>query len=155
MTTVKELCLKYFSVDDATKFTWKCQCGAVIIQKKNTGWTNLANHIKSQYGEDPKSVPTGQATISFAKSKRATSKGSNIYCWLNWVCSSLKPFSFVDDVLTREYTKLEPISHNSLKKYMELVVESERTCITAAIFEFSHCCPSRFNNRHGRRPRVI
>ena len=46
MTTVKELCLKYFSVDDATKFTWKCQCGAVIIQKKNTGWTNLANHIK-------------------------------------------------------------------------------------------------------------
>ena len=132
MTTVKELCLKYFSVDDATKFTWKCQCGAVIIQKKNTGWTNLANHIKSQHGEDPKSVPTGQATISFAKSKRVTSKGSNIYCWLNWVCSSLKPFSFVDDVLTREYTKLEPISHNSLKKYMELVTKEVEKRIQSA-----------------------
>ena len=135
MTTVKELCLKYFSVDDATKFTWKCQCGAVIIQKKNTGWTNLANHIKSQHGEDPKSVPTGQATISFAKSKRVTSKGSNIYCWLNWVCSSLKPFSFVDDVLTREYTKLEPISHNSLKKYMELVTKEVEKRIQSALPE--------------------
>ena len=135
MTTVKELCLKYFSVDDATKFTWKCQCGAVIIQKKNTGWTNLANHIKSQHGEDPKSVPTGQATISFAKSKRVTSKGSNIYCWLNWVCSSLKPFSFVDDVLTREYTKLEPISHNSLKKYMELVTKEVQKRIQSALPE--------------------
>ena len=133
MTTVKELCLKYFSVDDATKFTWKCQCGAVNIQKKNTGWTNLANHIKSQHGEDPKSVPTGQATISFAKSKRVTSKGSNIYCWLNWVCSSLKPFSFVDDVLTREYTKLEPISHNSLKKYMELVTKEVEKRIQSAL----------------------
>ena len=85
--------------------------------------------------KNPNQVAQVKPHRSFEKSKKITSKGSNIHCWLNWVCSSLKLFSFVDDVLTREYSILEPISHNSLKNYMELVTKEVGKPIQAALPE--------------------
>ena len=47
-------------------------------------------------------------------------KSENLYGWLEWVCINLKPFSFVEDELTRKYTKLGNVSRNKLEKYLHL-----------------------------------
>ena len=44
-----------------------------------------------------------------------------MYAWLEWVYVGLKPFSFVEDELTRGYTKLTAITVPTLKKYMDKV----------------------------------
>ena len=99
---------------------------------KNTGCSNLFAHIKSQYPKE-NLCDSSQSKISIAPT--VTKKSSNIYGWLNWVCSSLKPFSFVEDELNREYSKLEPISVNSLKKYLGLVTKEFEKRIAAKITE--------------------
>ena len=48
-------------------------------------------------------------------------KAKNIYSWINWICCTIKPFSVVEDKLNRQYTTLEPISVNTLKKYIQLL----------------------------------
>ena len=41
----------------------------------------------------------------------------------------MKPFEFVEDPLTREFTALEPITVNTLKKYLERVTKAVETKI--------------------------
>ena len=97
-----------------------------IVKKKNSGWTNLLNHIKSQHPEyielcndNTQSTLPGMLTTE----KMVTKKGKNNYSSINWICCTLKPFSFVEDKLNRQYTNLEPISVNILKKQMELLTK--------------------------------
>ena len=49
MPASKDIVMRYF-VQEADNL-WKCSCGKVLSQKKNTGFTNLFNHIKSQHPE--------------------------------------------------------------------------------------------------------
>ena len=48
----KDTCSKYFKQIDISAGTWKCKCGKVLVQKKNTGWSNLLNHVKRQHPEE-------------------------------------------------------------------------------------------------------
>lgn len=113
----KTIVLKYFSKCDAPN-SWKCSCGKILIQRENTGYTNLFNHIKSQHVDYSTESP--QPTIdNFAVPKKA----HHIYSWLEWVCVGMKPFEFVENELTRKYSNLEPISVNTLKKYIVLVTK--------------------------------
>jgi hypothetical protein len=50
------------------------------------------------------------------------SKSSNIYGWIDWIVAKNLPFSFCEDECTKKYTKLKPISVETLMKYMELLV---------------------------------
>ena len=118
---------------------WKCTCGKILKRKKSSGWTNLINHLNSQHSGWNKASDGRQATletsgfsgISHSDASAATStsilssstKATNICSWIEWVCVGLKPFNFVSDSLTRKYTNLEPISVNTLKKYMDLLVK--------------------------------
>ena len=43
MPASKDIVMRYF-VQEADNL-WKCSCGKVLSQKKNTGFTNLFNHI--------------------------------------------------------------------------------------------------------------
>ena len=66
-----------------------------------------------------------QSTLpgTFTTGKMVTKGGKNIYSWINWICCTRKTFSFVEDKLNREYTNFEPISVNTLKKYMKLLTK--------------------------------
>ena len=48
----KDTCSKYFKQIDISAGTWKCKCGKVLVQKKNTGWSNLLNHVKRPLESD-------------------------------------------------------------------------------------------------------
>ena len=119
-------------MDEPGKIIWKCKCGKILIPAKNTGWSNLFAHIKSQH---PKKnlCDSSQSRISFAPT--VTRKNSNNYGWLNWVCSSLKTLSFVEDELYREFSKLEPVSVNSLTKDMGFVTKEIENRIAAKLTE--------------------
>ena len=50
--TPKAIYLQYFTLNDAAKVQYKCkEYNRCIVQKKNSGWTNLLNHINSQHSE--------------------------------------------------------------------------------------------------------
>ena len=125
--TPKAIRLRYLTLNDAAKFEYKCKdCNRCIVQKKNSEWTTLLNHIKSQHPEYIELCNDNtQSTLRgmFTTGKMVTKKSKNIFSWTNWICCTLKPFSFVEDKLNREYTNLVPISVNALKKYMELLTK--------------------------------
>ena len=50
-------------------------------------------------------------------------KGSNIFNWMEWVIMDNHSFNFVEKPLTKKHTKLEPISVDTLMKYIKLVTE--------------------------------
>ena len=50
-------------------------------------------------------------------------KAENLYCWLDWICTEMKPFSFIQSALTQQYSRLTPIALNTFMKYMNLVTK--------------------------------
>ena len=114
----EEISKRYFSLIDGDTYTWQCQCGVKKIRKPNTGWSNLMIHIRNEH-QHSGLREAGQSSLDCFTAPKVTKKGTNIHNWLNWVCSGLKPFSFVEDPLTREYTNLQEISVNSFMKHME------------------------------------
>ena len=98
---------------------WRCTCGKTLKRRKGSGWTNLVNHLNAQHpGWD-----YDKAQQSIDSTGATTSKVVTIYSWMEWICVSMKPFTFCTDPLTRKYSKLENISVNTLKKYMDLTVK--------------------------------
>ena len=113
MTEPKTVTLRYFDKEseDSTSSTWKCHgkvgnepCERIIVRKAGAGWTNTFNHVKSfhpEWEQDSK-----QSQLAFT-----ASPVENVYCWIDWVTTNLKPFSFVEEEETRNYTKLKPIAN--------------------------------------------
>ena len=110
-------CLKWFTQSKSDPEKWECKCGKTFRRKLNTGWTNLHQHIVKQHSEENKNDPKQP------KIETLTTKSYDIYCWLDWICGELKPFSFVDSEYTRKYTNLNPITRTTFMKYLKLVTE--------------------------------
>ena len=52
----------------------------------------------------------------------------NVHGRIEWVCQGLKPFSFVEDPVTRKYTNLGSMTRPTLLEYMDLLTkEVEKT----------------------------
>ena len=105
----------------------QCVCGKVLSRKKNSGFTNLFNHIKLQH---PEYAETNQPKIASCF-PTVPQKASNIYAWVKYLCLGLKPFCAVGDPITRDLGRYhDPISVNTLKKYMDLITkELEKKCL--------------------------
>ena len=94
MTEPKTVTLRYFDKEseDSTSSTWKCHgkvgnepCERIIVRKAGAGWTNTFNHVKSfhpEWEQDSK-----QSQLAFT-----ASPVENVYCWIDWVTTNLKPF---------------------------------------------------------------
>ena len=120
----KDTCSKYFKQIDISAGTWKCKCGKVLVQKKNTGWSNLLNHVKRQHPEESANAVNNTPSVINAFAVDETSrKGRNIYGWIRIICDGMRPFSFVEDTTIREYIRLESISENTLRKYMGILTK--------------------------------
>ena len=76
MPASKDIVMRYF-VQEADNL-WKCSCGKVLSQKKNTGFTNLFNHIKSQHPEyaSSGSQPSISSCFALAPSSDTNSETS-------------------------------------------------------------------------------
>jgi len=132
--TNKALRDKYFTqLDDENK--WMCVCGKVISQAKNKGYTNLINHLKllhSDYQMDEKNQSLDKF-VTIQASSSVSRKAKNYFCWIEWICSELRPFSFVESEYTRKYCSLEPICRNTLTKIMNLVTRRVERKITTTL----------------------
>jgi len=50
MSDLKSIVKRYFTALEE-EGEWRCKCGKLLKQKKNSGWTNLFNHVKKQHPE--------------------------------------------------------------------------------------------------------
>ena len=140
MMSARDVVKRYFKQDKGTE-EWTCTCGKKLKQRHGTGYTNLFNHIKSQH-KDWDGGASGQKTldgnvIAISRDKTISDSVENLYSWVEWVCVGMKPFSFVEDELTRKYSSLQPICTKTLKKYMSLLT-------TTVEREISKLLPERF-----------
>ena len=51
-------------------------------------------------------------------------KGNNVFNWIEWVIMDNHSFSFVEKTLTKKHPILEPISVDTLMKYIKLLTEA-------------------------------
>lgn len=109
--------------------SYQCKICRTIRQQKQSGYTNLINHLEDKHKK-------WKSVVARAKSKQSVvgamdkwmkkgvdEKYTNIYRWLNWVVKGKQPFSFVANPLNRKYSKLAPICIKTLMKYMNGVFE--------------------------------
>ncbi|GAB1602785.1 hypothetical protein Ahia01_000558600 [Argonauta hians] len=117
MTSYEPIVKRYFIKIEDENDCWICSCGKKLRQKKGSGWSNLMNHIKSQHPEHTNFMESKYG-IFVADNSTRSGTSLNLNGWIEWVCVSLKPFSFIEDPLTRKYTNLGFMSNVTLKKYM-------------------------------------
>ena len=108
--------LKFFTKVDSDEENWRCNCGKILKQKQNTGWSNLNNHIQSKHSTSDDGFTKQTKVIPLS------TMSTNTYCWLVSVCSELKPFSFVESQFTSKYTNLQSISRKTFWEYLHLTV---------------------------------
>ena len=100
---------------------WECKCNAILKQKQKTGRTNLHQYLLKQHQASVEKVPANQKVLIDTEFGIVNRKAVNIFSWLDWICNDLKPFSSVESEKPRTYTKLNPISRNTLTKYLHLI----------------------------------
>jgi hypothetical protein len=127
MYTTREIVTTFFqdvpnnSKGEQTNSKFKCSCGVSRTQDLKKGLTNLISHIKNDH-KDWEEVMNSKKK-EHPQSLFVNRKGSNIFNWMEWVIMDNHSFSFVEKPLTKKHTKLEPISVDTLMKYIKLVTE--------------------------------
>ncbi len=119
----ENVCRHFFKVS-SKEHHWECKfCSddeggstKVLKQKKGTGWSNLFSHIQSVH-KDHQNMMKENINSMFT----VPAKVKNMYSWLELIVMKNIPLTWVDDELIRKASCYDPISSNSLKKYMELL----------------------------------
>jgi hypothetical protein len=104
----------------------KCKiCNGTYSQDTKKGYTNLVTHIQKEHPswEDSMKVNDDQNPF-FHK------KGNNVFNWLNGVIEDNLPFSFCERPNTKKFSKLDPISVDTLMK--DIILTTERVENTVA-----------------------
>ncbi len=126
----EKICRHFFQVS-SKEHHWDCKyCSdeegfstKTLKQKKGTGWSNLFSHVQN--------VHTDYQTIMKEKAKSVfivPAKVNNMYSWIELMVVKKLPLTLVDDELFRKASCYDPVSSNTLKKYMELhcgIIEDE------------------------------
>ena len=119
--TVKnaDVCRLLFS--DVGDNVYKCEyCGTQRKQLPSSGYGNLISHLKDKHAEVYLADYLAYERSSAATLTQfgfASEKVTNIFCWMEWVIERNMPLAEVDNPLTRQMSKLAPISSKTLKKY--------------------------------------
>lgn len=111
----------FFTQLSQTSNVWACKCGKRRL-KKQSGWTNLLSHIRSDHSED---LARAQADKSDGKqigeTVLASPKARSVHAWLEMVILTLQPLSFCENDVMCRHVRHEGISTKTLLKYMELL----------------------------------
>jgi hypothetical protein len=110
------------SKGEQTNTKFKCSCGTTRTQNLKKGLTNLISHIKNDH-KDWEEVMNNKKKDQ-PQSVFVNRKGNLIFNWMEWVIMDNHSFSFVEKKLTKKHTNLEPISVDTLTKYIKLVTEA-------------------------------
>ncbi|KAE9041624.1 hypothetical protein PR002_g4347 [Phytophthora rubi] len=120
-----EIILEYF----------RCRCGAVRKRVAGTGYSNLMQHIRREHPAftDEMLAATPGETGSLAHYARHSAQ--NLFGWLEWLIKCNLPLSFCESKLARRYTRLEPVSVETLRRAMEATTRSVESSVAAEMPE--------------------
>ena len=140
--TPKQLAESYFTsagefIDTSNgkhivKVKWQCRCKDVLVMQKNSGFTNLAVHVRHVHKDTyitQMSMLQGKNSIekAFVTAKWSTgsciSKKAHDYCALmKWIINRNLPLSFCSQQELRDNGNFDYfMSINTLKKYIHRV----------------------------------
>jgi len=98
-----------------------CQCQKVL-KKQSNGFTNAANHVKSQHKEEYESKVQEYLQLK-AKGQKSVldfvsipQNAMNMYKWLDWVVMDNHSFHFVEKKRTRGNSNLTPVATTTFMK---------------------------------------
>jgi len=119
----ENICRHFFKVS-SKEHHWDCKfCSdeegystKVLKQKKGTGWSNLFSHIQNVH-KDYQNIMKENTKNMFT----VPAKVKNMHSWIELMVMKNLPLTLVDDELFRRASCYDPVSSNSLKKYMELL----------------------------------
>lgn len=116
---------KFYTKVDSQEYEWLCACG-VQRKQRGYGYTNLVSHVQAQHRSDYDAMIT-TPSVSIRSSNKDFSlfypkKTLQTWGWIDLVCASLQPFAIVENISFRRHIKYEPISRNTLHKYMAELV---------------------------------
>lgn len=132
--TINEVLARAFFCESAGRpGYWTCKCGTTRKRQGSGGWSNLAEHIRSNHRLDAESFmkeldsypeaskvllpPTDNSTLD--DHFGSVGEFSNtVYKWLDWVISDDLPFNFVEKGRTKLYSNIKSISSKTFKKYL-------------------------------------
>lgn len=109
----------------------KCLCGSVLKFKISKGYSPGVNHVKSlhknwlQLMKEKNNHGAIENYVSVVKEK-----AKDIYGWIDLIISHNLPLSYVEGVKARLYSKLGPISRNTLSKFMGKITDHIVTELT-------------------------
>ncbi len=127
--TNKEKVKFFFTKSDEDPEIYVCLCQKERKQRVGSGYQNLTEHIDRCH---PDWEHLMGETAKGSKSKLSyfiDTKATNIYGWIDWIVSENLPLNFCEKESSRKYSKLKPVSVETVKKYMELLVGEVENCI--------------------------
>jgi hypothetical protein len=130
----KEVCNFFFSLKE--NYDYLCECGKVC-KRSGTSWQNLMTHIRESH---PNYIEQMKLALDSSKAplfSLVDSKSSNLWGWLKFIVGKGVPFNWCEDEVVRDFSKLKPISVETLQKYMELLTKEIET-------EIEKILPDRF-----------
>ena len=111
--------------EDASCRQYRCRLCKIVRKQNKSGYTNLVDHLNDKHKNWGAVIKNSKlktnvkgAMDSFLK-PRVDEKYKNIYKWLNWVVKCKFPFNFVENKLSRKYSKLNPVCRKTLNTCME------------------------------------
>ena len=113
----KEIYKTFFVQVEDKKHRCK-SCDGIYSQDTKKGYTYLVTHMQKEHPGWEDSMKVKDDTNPFFHKK-----GNNVFNWLSWIIEDNLPFSFCERPNTKKFSKLDPISVDTLMKYIKLTTE--------------------------------
>ena len=110
---------------------YKCRCallfGRECVSKINSysvingaGFTNLKNHLRDCIPDyEAQFNARDEVILDIRNHIKVDHVTQKIFSWIEWIIVENLPFNFVEKVMSRKNSKMEPISKYTLLKYMD------------------------------------
>ncbi|ETI44632.1 hypothetical protein F443_10683 [Phytophthora nicotianae P1569] len=100
-----------------------------------SGYSNLVSHVRTAHPNYESDMRDASVAATGTLLPWVTQKASNRYAWLRWVVTGNLPLSFCESKETRQYTKLNPMSVETLTATMEAVTKAVEKKLGASMPE--------------------
>ncbi|ETI39296.1 hypothetical protein F443_15115 [Phytophthora nicotianae P1569] len=136
----RQIAAFYFKpcLDEGGEATGYYACKTCAKRRKHalkSGYSNLVSHVRAAHPNDESDMRDASVAATGTLLPWVTQKDSNRYAWLRWVVTGNLPLSFCEFKETRQYTKLNPMSVETLTATMEAVTKAVEKKLGASMPE--------------------
>ncbi len=122
----EEICSYYFKLVESKEGNEKYECKLCMpicrrTKKKGSGLSNLMSHVKLAHPTYLEDVLSKRPLMD---QYLVTKKVSNIFGWIDWIVTDGLPFSHCEKPCSIKYSNLDPISVDTLMKYLNLLTRA-------------------------------